>query len=155
MTMGLQNHLHSEPAKRILACVATATWAAFAAYCLLSLVVGPAGMISCRQLEADRADMQRNLGSLGEANAHLRVELESLRSDADRAAREARSLGYLRPGEGSIVIAGRSAARGEIEPGNVIPFRAPRSCPDSVLKEIALGIFLASLAFGLAPRKNP
>ena len=96
--------------------------------------------------------MRRNIGALGEANGRLRAELESLRSDADRAAREARSLGYLRPGESAVLLAGRSEPVEELETGTVVPFAPPPSWPDSALKEIALGAFLAILAIGLAPR---
>jgi hypothetical protein len=98
--------------------------------------------------------MQRNLGALGEANARLRVELESLRSDADRAAREARSLGYLRPGEGAIIVPGRVSEAPELAPGEVVPYAPSPSWPDSALKQIAFGAFLAALAAGLAPKKN-
>ena len=98
--------------------------------------------------------MERNLGELGDENERLRVELESLRLDADRAAREARSLGYLRPDESAIVVAGRSSPRPAIDSGSVLAFEPPASCPDSAIKEISFGAFLAALAVGLAPQRK-
>jgi hypothetical protein len=98
--------------------------------------------------------MRRNIGELGKANEGLRVELESLRSDADRAAREARSLGYLRPGENAVLVAGRVAPAAGLETGTIVAFTEPPSWPDFALKEIAFGVFLAVLAIGLAPRRE-
>lgn len=141
-------------AGKALSRAALAAWASLLVYCGLSLVLGPAGIVAYRKLEAGKAEMQANLAELGEANARLRVELDSLRSDADRAAREARSLGYLKPNEGAILIAGRTQPRLDLDPGKAIPFSAPGSWPDSALKEIAFGAFLAVLAAGLAPRKR-
>ncbi len=144
----------SEAARRCLSGLAAASWIALAVYCLLSSLAGPAGILSYRRLEERNAAMRENLGKLGEANARLRVELESLRSDADRAAREARSLGYLRPGEGAIVLAGRDLRIPDLDEGGILAFEQPKTWPDSALKEIALGAFLAAFAAFLAPRKG-
>ncbi|HRY55217.1 MAG TPA: septum formation initiator family protein [Spirochaetia bacterium] len=131
-----------------------AAWAALVLYCLLSLVAGPAGFAAYRRLEARNEAMRDNIDALGTANARLRQELESLRSDADRAAREARSLGYLRPGESAVIVVGRRPSPAELDPGRVLGYEDPPSWPDSALKEISLGAFLAILAASLAPRKQ-
>lgn len=154
MTMSPRNAGMRDTASRIFSRVAGAAWAALAIYCVLSLLVGPAGVLSYQRLAVRTLEMRRNLDELGEANERLRVELESLRSDADRAAREARGLGYLRPDESAILVAGRSSPRIPLETGKVLAFVPPRAWPDSALKEIALGTFLAVLAIGLAPRKT-
>lgn len=132
-----------------------AAWAALAIYCLLSLLAGPAGLVAYSRLESRNGRMRSNLEELGKANGRLRVELESLRSDVDRAAREARSLGYLRPGERSLVLAGRSSRLAVLDAGKVLAYDPPPSWPDSALKEIAFGAFLAILAASLAPRGVP
>jgi cell division protein FtsB len=126
---------------------ALAAWAALAAYCALSVVAGPAGLIAYRALESSNSRMAANLEELRADNGGLRIELESLRSDADRAAREARSLGYLRQGEAAVVIAGRNSEPKELEVGEVLAYAPPETWPDSALKEIAFGVFLAALAF--------
>jgi cell division protein FtsB len=152
--MSLRNSALTERARSIALRAAGAAWAALAVYCALSIVAGPAGLLSYRRLEGRKAEMQRNLGALGEANARLRAELDSLRSDADRAAREARSLGYLRPGEKAIIVSGRVPESLELVSGEVLPYTPSPAWPDSALKQIALGAFLAILAAGLAPKKT-
>jgi cell division protein FtsB len=149
------NRTSAESAVRIcLRGAAGAAWIALAAYCLLSALVGPFGTAAYRRLEASGAAMRANLDSLGGANARLRVELESLRSDADRAVREARSLGYVRAGEGAIVVAGRKDQVRDYDAGTVLRFVSPASWPDSAIKEVAFGVFLAAFAAFLAPRRR-
>ena len=133
---------------------AGAAWVALAAYCLLSTVAGPAGLAAYGRLESQRSLMSENLDALGQANAKLRIEVESLRSDADRAAREARSLGYLRRGESAIVVAGRKDEVKALDAGTVLRFDAPSAWPDAVIKEIAFGVFLTVFAVFLAPRRS-
>ncbi len=127
---------------------------ALGVYCVLSVIAGPAGLFAYAGLEERRAEMSRNLTQLGRANEKLRAELDSLRSDADRAAREARGLGFLRKGEYEVIISGRDKARSAMEPGVVVPFDQPAALPDAAAKQIALGAGLAVLALSLAPRSR-
>jgi len=144
----------SKAARRCAAGAGGAAWIALVVYCLLAILVGPAGLRPYGRLEALNASMRENLEELGRKNGELRSELESLRSDADRALREARGLGYLRPGEGAILVAGRESESPDRDPGEVVPYDPPSAWPDSALKEIALGAFLAAFAVFLAPRKG-
>jgi hypothetical protein len=98
--------------------------------------------------------MQSNLEELIFIRGHLSAELESLKSDPDRAALEARSLGYLRKGETAVLVRGQSARLAPIETGTVLPYAEPPALGDPVLKEIAFGGSLAFLAFLLAPRRT-
>lgn len=134
-------------------------YAGIACYCLLSVVAGPSGFIAQRELETRRAAMERRLGELAAANERLHGEFEALRSDPDRLGREARELGYLRPGEVAIVLAGRSPAPESLLPtqGEIVPFIAPASLPDAGIKQISLVLTLAVLALGLVAdvRREP
>lgn len=129
-----------------------ALYAGLAAYCVLSLAVGPAGLVAYRGLAERRGAMERRLAELGAANESLRGDLESLRSDPGRADREARELGYLRPGETFLVIAGRAEAGSGALPaaGEPLAYADPPACPDSILKELSLGLGLAVLVAGIA-----
>ena len=135
---------------RALSSLLAAAWVALAVYCLLAAIAGPAGALALKGLQARRDGMARNLGELEAANLRLRGELESLRTDPDRALREARSLGYLRPNETEIVLAGSGAPKQALDAGRVLPFGPSPSLPDDLIKELALGAFLAALAAGLA-----
>jgi hypothetical protein len=97
--------------------------------------------------------MQANLGELERISGSLNAELESLKSDPDRAAREARSLGYLRRGETALILGGRSEKIRPIETGKVLPYAEPQALGDSALKEISLGACLAIMALFFAPRR--
>jgi cell division protein FtsB len=128
--------------------------AGLAAYCILSTIAGPAGVLAYERLLLRRLDMERNLGVLATANSELRAEVEALSGDADRAAREARSLGYLAPGEVEIVLDGWTAPSPKLETGTVLPFAQPTSLPDDSIKGISLGVVLATLAISMAPRRG-
>ena len=124
----------------------------FAAYCALSVVAGPAGLIAYRELSARRQAMQANLDALGATNAALQAELEALRTDPDRTAREARDLGYLLPGETALVIQGDAGSRGKgrVEAGAVVKAEVSAPLADGLIKEIALLVAVVALIAGLA-----
>lgn len=124
----------------------------FGAYCALSVVAGPAGLIAYRELAARRTAMQANLDALGAANAALQSELEALKTDPDRTTREARDLGYLKPGETALVVQGYDASRGKsrLEAGTVLRFEGTGPLADGVIKEIALLVAIVSLVVGLS-----
>jgi cell division protein FtsB len=140
-------------ARATLGRLALAAYAGISLYCLLSALVGPAGLTAYRRLEERKAAMEANLARLGAIREGLSAELESLKADPDRAAREARSLGYLRKGETAILLEGRSAPAAPMDAGHVLPFAEPAALGDRVLKEISLGAGLAVMALLLAPMR--
>lgn len=144
--------VNSKVSSYILRRLSSAIYAGLAAYCILSLAVGPAGILAYRELGERRGAMERRLEELGAANEGLRGELDSLRSDPDRADREARELGYLRPGETFLVIAGGAGAGSGGLPaaGEPIAYVDPPACSDSALKELSLGLGLAVFVLALA-----
>lgn len=136
-----------------LATLFVALYIGVAAYCLLSVVAGPAGIFAYRALALRKDAMVLNMESLGSANASLRAELDALRSDPGRAGLEARALGYLSPGETALVVAGDGPGRGlrRLDSGSVLKAKAPVPLSDSLIKEISFLIGLVSLGISLAP----
>jgi cell division protein FtsB len=134
--------------------VAISFYAALALYCVLSAFFGQDGLIAYRKLEEREAAMAANLSLLAAQRESLNAELESLKSDPDRAALEARSLGYLRKGETEVILMDRVEQVKRFEAGTVLPFAESGGMSDIALKEIAFGAFLAVLAFLCAPRKR-
>lgn len=136
-----------------------AIYAAVAAYCLLSIVAGPAGLIAYAKLEERRDAMQANLEELQATHGALQSELAALTSDPDRLRREARELGYLAKGETAIVLpaAAEPAPRRRFEAGRVLPYAAPPALSDERIKTISLAIGLASLICALVSdlRRSP
>jgi hypothetical protein len=118
----------------------------------LSAIAGPAGLLAYSRLEARKSAMEANLAQLEDVRGRLSAELDSLKSDPDRAAREARSLGYLRDGETTLILGEKTEKTRKIEAGSVLPYAEPAALGDSILKDIALGASLAMLAFLCAPR---
>lgn len=96
--------------------------------------------------------MGANLAELGLIRERLNAELESLKSDPDRAAREARSLGYLRKGETAVILGERVERIPPIDSGKILPYAEPSAIGDMALKEIALGAALAVMALLCSPR---
>jgi hypothetical protein len=94
--------------------------------------------------------MLANLAELESLHADLGAELESLKTNPDRAAREARSLGYLRKGETEILLGEKMEQVEHISTGKVLPYAEISFIGDPALKRLALGACLAVLAFLLA-----
>jgi len=139
-----------------LATLFVALYIGVAAYCLLSVIAGPAGIFAYRELALRKDAMALNMDSLGSTNASLRAELDALRSDPDRAGREARALGYLSPGETALVVAGDDPGRGQhrLDSGSVLKAKAPVPLSDAFIKEISFLIGLVSLGISLAPGRS-
>lgn len=134
--------------------IALSFYAALVVYCLLSVFFGRDGLIAYRQLEDRKAAMAANLSLLSVKRESLNADLESLKSDPERAALEARSLGYLRKGETEVILANRVEVAKSFDPGTVLPYAEIVGISDLAVKQIALGAFLAALAFLCAPRKK-
>jgi cell division protein FtsB len=132
--------------------LALSIYVGLAVYCALSLLLGPAGIAAYRRLEARKGAMEANLAQLGSLRSSLNAELESLKSDPDRAAREARSLGYLRRGETILLLGDRKDDPKPPDTGKVLPYAQPAALSDDSAKWIALGVALAVLAILMAPR---
>jgi cell division protein FtsB len=125
--------------------------AAFLAYCAISFLLGPVGLTAYAAVEQRKAAMESNIEALSSINMRLSSELESLRTDPDRAEAEARSLGYLAKGETAIIMGTPATGPARIEVGEVLPFADPPTLDDGTIKAISLGIGMAVLAALLTP----
>ncbi|MEI6874057.1 MAG: hypothetical protein WCL50_02890 [Spirochaetota bacterium] len=126
-----------------------------AAYGSLSIIAGPGGVIASARLAKHTREMGANLVSLKILNQTLNSELGSLSGDPDRARREARSLGFLAPGEFEVVIMGQADSRSEKQAaGIIIPYEIPLSLADGQVKIFAFVVALFSLAFLRIPSER-
>jgi hypothetical protein len=98
--------------------------------------------------------MEANLTRLEGIRFSLDAELDSLKNDPDRAAREARSLGYLKKGETILVLGDKRSESERPETGKALPYAQPAALSDDELKCLALGAALAVLAVMLAPPRG-
>ena len=136
--------------KRILASrTVVAIWLALGCYSLLSMTMGPGGLFAWQSMGESVVAMQGNIEALKNRNRELSSDFASLRSDPDRARREARALGYLPEGEYEVVLtgAGRPSLQDE-GPGTALSFDRPETVSDALIKAIAAGLGLLWLALG-------
>lgn len=139
--------------------LSNALCACIISYCVVSFIAGQAGILAYRDLKEGIARMSERIGALAEENKSLQDLHASLTSDKDRMAREAREIGYLRPGE-KIVIFPSAAQAGKTNqgPSDIEPLWAGSSTglPDRMIKLLAAmtgaAVLLASLFMSLAPR---
>jgi cell division protein FtsB len=123
-------------------------------YCTLSALLGPAGLTAYRRLEQRKAAMEANLGELEAIRKDLNAEIESLKNDPDRAALEARSLGYLHKDESAVILGEKADRQKSIDTGTVMPYAEPAAIGDSALKAVSVGASLGMLALLFAPRRR-
>lgn len=141
--------------------LSNALCACIISYCVVSFFAGEAGILAYRDLKSGIELMDGRITALAEENAALASMRESLATDSDRMAREARDIGYLRPGEkivafsSAVPVADDSPMLHEIE-----PLRAGNSTglPDRMVKILAAmmggAVLLASLLMPSAPKKR-
>lgn len=125
--------------------------AGFFTYCALSFLVGPTGLVAYKALMAQKISMEARLDELVAEHERLKGEIAALMSDPERAATEARSLGYLKKGE--IAVSGvttiwRSTG---ISIEEIRSYTDPPALEDTISKAIAIGFALALFAALLIP----
>lgn len=143
--------------------LAVALFAGIVAYCVISLLAGQSGLIAMQDLSRKIRQMEARIASLESDNLALRTASESLRYDPDRIAREARDLGYIRPGEKIIVLSNLKHARRTDPPlvtvDDVLPAGISSGLPDRIVKILsmvtALAVLLASLLMSIDLRAAP
>ena len=90
------------PAGRGLAAVgdalSNALCACIISYCVVSFFAGQAGILAYRDLKSSITEMSERIEALSAENRSLQDARNSLATDSDRIAREARDIGYIRPG---------------------------------------------------------
>ena len=159
-----ETHLRNPAAGRLSTlgdALSNALCACIISYCVVSFFAGQAGILAYRDIKSGIARMDNRIGILIEENKNLQDMREALTSNSDRMAREAREIGYLRPGEKIVILqqgaqaTGSSFATHEIE-----PLRAGSSTglPDSMIKLLAAmtgaAVLLASLLMAIMPKRG-
>lgn len=66
-----------------------------ATYCILSITLGPSGILEARKAEDASKSMQENLSALSSLNSSYMSVWEALNGSPEAIALEARSLGYI------------------------------------------------------------
>lgn len=119
------------------------------AYCIISLFAGQAGFLAYRDLSVGIAQMNERLDLMKQENEKLKNLKTELLAGSHNIESTARQLGYVKPGERIVVIAGKSGME------NSRPLLEPlfagisTGLPDSLIKILAAmtasAIFLVSL----------
>lgn len=141
--------------------LSNALCACLISYCVVSFFAGQAGILAYKDLKEGIAQMNERIGALTEENKNLQDMRISLATDADRMAREARDIGYLRPGEKMVLFPSTVQGGGASPtPRDIEPLRAGSSTglPDSMIKMLAAmtgaAVLLASLFMYLVPNRR-
>lgn len=122
------------------------------AYCVMSFIAGQAGLLAYRDLSRTIVRMERKAAELATANKTLLDMQASLAGDPDRIAREARQIGYVRPGEKIITLnfeKNLQAAPDVLHEFEAVKAGRSTGLPDELLKTLAgiigLAVFVTSL----------
>lgn len=140
--------------------LSNALCACIIAYCVVSFFAGQVGLLAYRDLKGSIARMEERVAALSAENARLVDLRQGLASDPDKLVREARDIGYLRPGEKMVVFSGLSGAARESAPAETELLRAGMSTglPDRLIKILAAmtgaAVLLASLLMGAVQRRG-
>ena len=124
------------------------------AYCVVSFFAGQAGLLAYKDLKGSIARMEERVASLSAENARLVDLRQGLTSDPDKLVREARDIGYLRPGEKMVVFSGLAGMGQESAIPETELLRAGMSTglPDRLIKILAAmtgaAVLLATLVMG-------
>jgi len=124
------------------------------AYCVVSFFAGQAGLLAYKDLKGSIARMEERVASLSAENARLVDLRKGLTSDPDKLVREARDIGYLRPGEKMVVFSGLAGTGQESAIPETELLRAGMSTglPDRLIKILAAmtgaAVLLATLVMG-------
>ena len=106
---------------------------------------GNGGLSDYRKVESGRAQLSANIENLKRINSELRWEVESLGSDPERVALEARRLGYFQEDQRVVRFQGRTPPPGSYTLGALVRVRVPRERRDWPWK--MAGVLLPLVAY--------
>lgn len=136
----------------VVEALSSALCACIISYCVVSFVAGQAGLLAYRDLKITISSMDNRIAELSSRN-HTLVELHAdLSTNPDRIAREAREIGYVRPGEKIVVLPKELAGvmdQAKLKEMEVIRAGTSTGLPDTLIKLLAVAIGLAVLAASL------
>ena len=107
---------------------------------------GSGGLSDYRKVEAGRGQLSANIEELKRINSGLRREVESLGSDPERVALEARQLGYFREGQRVVRFQGQAPRPSYFTLGALVRVQVPRERPDWIWKLAGMAMPLAAYA---------
>lgn len=116
--------------------------AAFVTYFVLSTFFGPVGVQAYRQLGAYQQELSENVASLEQTGRELQAEADAYRSNAERIAAEARSVGYFREDSGLVRVEGFTPERRSIVAGRLMERRPVAENHLPLLRWISIGVGL-------------
>jgi cell division protein FtsB len=108
---------------------------------------GSGGLGDYRKVEAGRGQLAANIEELKRINSGLRREVESLGSDPQRVALEARRLGYFREGERVVRFQGEAPQPSSFTLGSLVRVQLPRGRRDWIWKVAGVVLPLVAYAF--------
>jgi len=127
-------------------------WVGLAAYCALTSVVGPSGILALRQAQAAELSMQSNLKSLEALHESYATEWTGLKSVPEMTALEARSLGYIAGDEVVVRMPFPAAPHTPPSPGERISFEPHAPVSMSRIQELSAMAALATMIMALGAR---
>lgn len=135
--------------KRILV---ASCWMGLASYCLLSMTLGPSGMLASRKALEVSIHMRQNLHELADMNSLFTAQWEALKTSPEAIALEARSLGYLADDE--IVVRIPDATSPVVPPsaGRRLEYESQAVLTESGAKALACIVALVTAILGLMIR---
>ncbi len=116
-------------------------------YLILIFFFGSTGRFAYAELESYQSVLKQNLARLERLGTSLDYSIESLRSDRDSVAKEARTLLLLGPREGVIHVSGYNPRVQSVSPGGLLARKEEKEYrPEPFLRGlsacIAVGMFI-------------
>lgn len=127
-------------------------WVGLAAYCALTSVVGPSGILALRQAQAAELSMQSNLRSLEALHESYATEWAGLESVPEMTALEARSLGYIAGDEVVVRMPFAAAPHVPPSPGERVSFEPHAPVSMSRIQELSAMAALVTMIMALGAR---
>ena len=119
------------------------------AYCVISLFAGQAGFLAYRDLSAGITQMNERLGQMLQENVKLKNLKSELLAGSQNIESAARRLGYIKPGERIVVIAGKTGMENTHALLEPLFAGVSTGLPDNLIKLLAVltgsAIFLVSI----------
>lgn len=132
--------------------LAASAYIGLAVYCLISLIMGPMGVLAYEDLDARVRGMRENLTLLEALNSEARARKDSAHSDPEALALEARSLGYVGPDQVVVRLGFPEASSAARDLGTLVPFTQPGGMRDEQVKAISLAAALCAAFAGFLVR---
>jgi len=127
-------------------------WVGMAAYCALTFLVGPSGILALRRAQAAELSMLSNLKSLEALHDSFATEWTGLKSVPEMTALEARSLGYIAGDETVVRMPFAAVPHSPPSPGERISFEPQAPVSMSRIQELSAMAALATMIIALGAR---